>query len=199
VTRVDLDVHLPAIAAGDAAAFGQWMAAAERPLRQSLRSFARRVDVEAVLQEALLRAWNVAPRLERDGRPNALLRLTLRAARNLAIDETRRTRGAQMTGAAGGDDGEAGGDEAAVALAVTEAGRPDPWLRAAIATCHEGLPARPQQALATRLESRGSEPDETLAARLGMRLNAFLQNFTRARKLLAECLRAHGIDLKDFA
>ena len=31
--------------------------------------------------------------------------------------------------------------------------------------------------------------------RAGMSLNTFLQNFTRARKLLAECLGKRGIDL----
>ena len=30
-----------------------------------------------------------------------------------------------------------------------------------------------------------------------MRLNTFLQNFTRARKLLAECLRKRGVDLSE--
>jgi RNA polymerase sigma-70 factor (ECF subfamily) len=34
-----------------------------------------------------------------------------------------------------------------------------------------------------------------LAERLGMRLNTFLQNFTRARKLLAECLEKRKVDL----
>jgi hypothetical protein len=32
-----------------------------------------------------------------------------------------------------------------------------------------------------------------------MELNTFLQNFTRARKLLADCLRGRGIDLGDLA
>jgi RNA polymerase sigma-70 factor (ECF subfamily) len=36
-------------------------------------------------------------------------------------------------------------------------------------------------------------PDETLAEHLSMRLNTFLQNFTRARKLLAKCLEERGI------
>ena len=33
------------------------------------------------------------------------------------------------------------------------------------------------------------------AERLGMRLNTFLQNFTRARKLLADCLERQGVAL----
>ena len=38
-------------------------------------------------------------------------------------------------------------------------------------------------------------PDETLAERLSMRRNTFLQNVTRAKRALYECLRAKGIDL----
>ena len=34
-----------------------------------------------------------------------------------------------------------------------------------------------------------------LAERVGMRPNTFLQNITRARRLIAECLRRRGIDL----
>jgi RNA polymerase sigma-70 factor (ECF subfamily) len=52
---LDLDRHLPAIAAGDPDAFAPWVAGAEPALRDSLRPFAARVDTEAVLQEALLR------------------------------------------------------------------------------------------------------------------------------------------------
>jgi RNA polymerase sigma-70 factor (ECF subfamily) len=46
-----------------------------------------------------------------------------------------------------------------------------------------------------RLGSDGSRPDATLARGLGMRLNTYLQNIARARKLVAECLERHGIDL----
>jgi RNA polymerase sigma-70 factor (ECF subfamily) len=43
------------------------------------------------------------------------------------------------------------------------------------------------------LQSAGADDDLTLAETLGMRLNTFLQNFSRARKLLAECLGKRGI------
>src|SRR5688572_20626218 len=89
---MNLDVHLPDIVARDTHAFGAWMAGAEMPIRESLRSFARVIDVEAVLQEALLRVWQVAPRFVPDGAPNGLLRLGVRIARNLAISEVRRTK-----------------------------------------------------------------------------------------------------------
>ncbi len=184
----DLDVHLQAITLGDAGAFGRWLAGAEPPLRQSLRTFAARVDTEAVLQEALLRTWQVAPRHAPDGRPNSLLRLALRIARNLAIDEVRRARTAPTED-----------DALEQALAAAEptfvrAG-PDPLLRRVIDECRRLLPGKPAEALSARLATGGAEPDETLAERLGMRLNTFLQNFGRARKLLAECLAKHKVDL----
>ena len=86
----DLDVHLSAIQTGDAAAFGRWVAGAEVRLRLSLRRFATGCDTEAVLQETLLRVWQVAPRVEPDGSPNALLRFAIRVGRNTAISEIRR-------------------------------------------------------------------------------------------------------------
>jgi RNA polymerase sigma-70 factor (ECF subfamily) len=186
---VDLDVHFAALAAGDASAFARWLAGAEPCIRQSLRPFASRVDTEAALQEALLRTWQFAPRHTPDGRPNSLLRLALRIARNVALDEARRARVAPM-------DDEA--LEQALAAADLEARvpAPDPLLRRVIDECKKLLPAKPGEALAARLASGGAEPDETLAERLGMRLNTFLQNFTRARKLLAECLEKRKVNLE---
>ena len=66
-------------------------------------------------------------------------------------------------------------------------------LRAAIADCRDKLPPKPRQALDSRLASGGGRDDLELAASVGMRLNTFLQNFTRARQLLADCLRKRGI------
>lgn len=183
---MDLDVHLPAIQARDASAFGAWMASAEAPIRESLRSFAALVDVEAVLQEALLRVWQVAPRFVPDGAPNGLLRLGVRIGRNLAVSEVRRTRAKP-----------AEDDAIERALAEGEGAPPDaptdPLLRALIVECHEKLPDKPRQALDARLEAAGGTSDVDLAARLAMQKNTFLQNFTRARKMLAECLRRHGV------
>jgi len=70
-----------------------------------------------------------------------------------------------------------------------------PLLRAAIVTCLDALPAKPRQALDARLGSAGGRDDVELAESLGMKLNTFLQNFTRARQLLADCLRRRGIEL----
>jgi DNA-directed RNA polymerase specialized sigma24 family protein len=181
----DLDEHLPAIALGDADAFERWVAGAEATMRLTLRSFAASVDTEAVLQEALLRVWQVAPRFARDGAPNGLVRLGIRIARNLAVSEWRRLR----TGEALSELDE---DEPRLSKRVSP---PDPMLRSAILDCRGKLPDKPRQALDARLEGGGTTPDDVLAAQLQMRKNTFLQNFTRARKLLADCLRAHGIDL----
>ena len=83
--RVDLDEHLDEICEGNKLAFAAWLGGAEDTVRATLRSFARVIYVEAVLQESLLRVWQVAPRFDPDGRPNGLLRLAIRIARNLAI------------------------------------------------------------------------------------------------------------------
>lgn len=180
----DLDVHLAAIVAGDTRAFGRWLAGAEGTVRDSLRSFATAVDVEAVLQETLLRVWQVAPRFEPDGRPNGLLRLGIRIARNLAVSEVRRTRATPVDA-----------DDLEAALAVVEPDAPDPMLRRAIVECRDKLPAKPRQALDSRLASAGGHDDVELAESLGMKLNTFLQNFTRARQLLVDCLKRKGIAL----
>lgn len=182
----DLDVHLPAIASGDTAAFARWLSGAEPIVRASLRSFAARVDVEAVVQETLLRAWQVAPRVEPDGRPNGLLRVALRAARNLAIDDLRRT---------GRREEPVAPDHAAMQTAA-EAPQPvDPLLRRVIAACFEKLPAQPGAALRARLDAAGADADAALATRCQMRLNTFLQNVARARKHLLACLADNGVVL----
>jgi DNA-directed RNA polymerase specialized sigma24 family protein len=180
----DSDDDLAAIAAGDADAFARWLAHAELPLRRALRRFCTVVDTEAVLQEALLRVWQVAPRCQRDGRAHGLLRLAMRITQNLARSEARRHR---LLPVAAGDDL----PEPDVAPAPV----PDPTLRQALARCRDQLPPQPGRALLARLDDSGLHGDHELAARLGMRTNTFLQNITRARSLLAECLRRAGIDL----
>jgi DNA-directed RNA polymerase specialized sigma24 family protein len=90
--QADLDSLVPLIGAGSMEAFGRWMAGAEGRVTESLRSFAARVDTEAVLQETLLRVWQVAPRFVPDGKRDGLVRLAVRIARNLAVSELRRSR-----------------------------------------------------------------------------------------------------------
>lgn len=181
---------ISAIRAGDTTAFGRWLAGAEPRLRDSLRGLATQIDVESVLQEALLRVWQVAPRFVPDGQPDGLLRLALRIARNLAVDTLRRNRLEPR---------EADVLERLAAAAALVAPAPDRWsdpmLRRAIEECRRLLPERPAKALQARLEGGGIEPDERLAERLRMRRNTFLQNIVRARRHLAECLRRRGVDL----
>lgn len=180
----ELDALVPSIVAGDADAFGRWLAGAEPRLRASLSSFAEQVDVEAVLQECMLRVWQVAPRFVDDGRPDALVRLAIRIARNLALDDLRRRRVDPATTLQ---------LEAMTPPEVIAPG--DPKLREVIASCREKLPGKPAMALQARLDGAW-RPDAELADELGMKLNTFLQNFTRARRLLADCLSKHGIDVK---
>jgi DNA-directed RNA polymerase specialized sigma24 family protein len=181
---------LAAIGAGDATAFARWLAGAEDRLRGSLRSFAERVDVESVMQETLVRVWQVAPRVQPDGRADPLLRLAIRIARNLAISDLRRRRLEPVEPDAL--------DRLAVeaeALAPAPDRWRDPLLRRAIEDCSRRLPARPAAALNARLSSAGAEPDTRVAEQIGMRVNTFLQNVIRARRFLADCLRKRGIDL----
>lgn len=186
----DLDRHLPAIAAGDPDAFARWVAGAEPRVRSSLSSFAAAVDAEAVVQEALLRVWQVAPRFRPDGRPNGLLRLAVRIARNLAVSDLR-ARGRNVP------EDDAGLARLLDALAAADLPEwPDPLLRRLIEACREKLAGRPRAALEARLRAGGTELDAALAARLRMRLNTFLQNVTRARKALAECLKRGGVDVE---
>ena len=179
---------LPAIIAGDAEAFGQWVAGVESSLRRTLRPFAALVDTESVLQEALLRVWQVTPRFVSDGKPNALLRFAVTTTRNTAVSELRRAgpTAAQL-------------DALEHQLAAQEEiapAPPDPFLRAVIIECRKKLPRQPGLALEQRLASAGAEDDAVLAQRLGMTPNTFLQNFTRARKLLAQCLKTRGVELE---
>jgi RNA polymerase sigma-70 factor (ECF subfamily) len=189
---VDLDEHLAGIVERDEQAFARWIALAEPTIRASLRSFAAQVDTEAVLQETLLRVWQSAPRVERDRKPNSLLRFSFRVARNLAISEVRRARlrpaeaddmERKLNALSGGDGPEP----------------PDPMLRRLIKLCRDKLPPKPQRALDLRLSSSGGTSDKELAAKLGMTKNTFLQNFTRARKLLAKCLSDNGVSLEGCA
>ena len=115
----DGDALLPLIVAGDALAFGRWVAGAEPSLRACLRRYAALVDTEAVLQEALLRVWQVAPRFHSDGRPDSLLRFAAVTVRNVAISQLRRSRP------------ELAIDDEPVEPAVSSAA-PDPLLRAAV-------------------------------------------------------------------
>lgn len=182
----DLDVHLRGIAAREEQAFAAWLAGAEPAVRRALRSFAARVDVESVVQETLLRIWQVAPRHVPDGRPDSLLRLAHRIARNLALDEARRTRRERP----------AAGDMGAGEETVDPAPAPDPLLRRVLAACLRKLGGAPARALHARLFA-GGQRDEALAEHNGMAVNTFRQNVARARRAIAQCLARSGVALEE--
>jgi RNA polymerase sigma-70 factor (ECF subfamily) len=186
----DLDHHLAASTSGESEGFARWVARAEPVVRASVRPLAASVDAEAIVQETLLRVWQVIPRFAPDGRPNAFLRFALRVCRNLALDELRRLRAEP-------------GDMEMIERALESAGEvaepiePDPLLRRLLEECRGRLPAQPGRALAARLESHGTQPDRALAVSLGMQLNTFLQNVSRARRFLLQCLEEHGVHVSE--
>lgn len=169
--------------AGDVEAFTAWVRLAEMPLRRSLRSFARRVDVEAVLQEGLLRMWMLAPSLELTG-ASASLRYAFVLVRRLALSEERRTSRRREVPL---DD-----DTKVADLPVEAAPPPDPRLRAIILKCIQKLPVGPRTALLKRLEDDGT-PDRDRARALGMKPNTFFQNIVRARRSVRSCLEKNGV------
>jgi RNA polymerase sigma-70 factor (ECF subfamily) len=182
----DLDALHAAIAAGNSAAFGQFLGRAELTVRRSLKTFSTRVDTEAILQEAFLRLWQVAPRFTPDKKPNGLLRLLVRIAQNLALDEVKRRREVRI------DD-----DIAPPPELISPLVEVDPLLRDIVKRCFDRLPPQPSRALGARLESEGAEPDSVIAERIRMKPNTFFQNVARARRLLADCLQEHGVALPD--
>jgi DNA-directed RNA polymerase specialized sigma24 family protein len=181
-----LDSTFQKARAGDRMAFANWMGGVELPIRRALRPFARAVDVEAVVQEALLRMWLLSQdrRRELTGE-NASLRFALGLARNLARAEARRLGHETLLPPEGLPEPHADPEPPS-----------DPALRKAILACLERLAKKPAQAFGARLRA-GLSADAALAAQVGMTLNTFLQNIVRARKQLATCLSRKGISLED--
>jgi DNA-directed RNA polymerase specialized sigma24 family protein len=170
---------------GDVEAFANWMALVERPVRGSLRRFARAIDVESVLQETFLRMWIARQNPERAFTgENASLRFALRVARNVALEEVRRARGEHLVALEDLD------PSSEPSIGPTPPS--DPGLLRAIKDCVSHLRGKPRDALLARL-ARGHElHDRDLAASLGMAVNTFLQNVVRARKAVAVCLEGKG-------
>lgn len=185
-TLTEVDRLFAEARAGDLKSFERWMGSVELPIRLSLRRFARAVDVESVVQETLLRMWTLANDTERTLKgENASLRFALGVARNLARSEARRT-GREILLP----------PEDLPDVTVDPAPLPSPALRKVILECIEKLPPKPLAATRARL-TRAIMSDRDLATRLGMTLNTFLQNITRARKLILDCLKRHGVSLHE--
>jgi len=185
------DALFEAARGGSVDAFGAWAERVHLPLRRSLHAFASAVDVEVVVQETLLRMWQLA----RARRPvltgeNASLRFALGVARNVAREEARRARTGHLVPLEAW--------EATQASAVEPDPPPDLGLRRAIMECLARLPRKPGAALRARLLHGGEASDHALAATLAMSRNTFLQNIVRARRHLAACLRGRGIAVEGF-
>jgi RNA polymerase sigma factor (sigma-70 family) len=184
----DVDSLFQAAGRGDVAAFAGWMGRVERPIRLSLRSYARAVDVEGVVQETLLRMWLLARDPERSlTGDDASLRYAIGMARNIARSEARRL-----------------GREVHLPLddspeAVAPADPPsDPRLARFIQECFEKLSRKPREALLARVRYGATTPDRSVAKLLQMSPNTFWQNIARARRQLADCLRGKGVPLEEI-
>ena len=174
---------------GDQDAFARWMGLVEISLRRRLAKFARAVDVEVVVQETFLRMWLVAlDRTRALEGENASLRFASAIAQNVAREEVRRTRHERFV------------DPRDLEKLQNEWVNPevvDPALRNSIDTCIERLPAQPKRALEARIRD-GHLPDRDLAQGVRMKLNTFLQNIVRARRLVGDCLEQRGVRLSEF-
>jgi len=183
---VNLDAAFKRAELADAEAFGVWAGMVENPLRKHLARFARYVDVEAVLQETLLRMWlfvcDSSRRLEGE---NASLKFAYGVARNVAREEARCNGLGKFVDEKDLDHIPEPGFEPEL---------PDPALRKAILLCIGRLPAQPKAALRARIQHEDM-PDRELAEMQRMKLNTFLQNIVRARKFMAECLESRGVRL----
>ncbi|RMH31189.1 MAG: sigma-70 family RNA polymerase sigma factor [Planctomycetota bacterium] len=159
------------------------IAAAEPRIRLSLFRFCRFVDTEVVVQETLLRMWQLAPRFTPDGKPDAMLRYAIRTAHNRAVSEARRSRTQNPTDLPDPTE-----------LGMIDTPHSEPELREAVGGCLKELPRRPRSAIRARLREAHVR-DEVLAEGLGMTVNTFFQNIRQARLALLECLHRHGFAL----
>jgi len=182
-----IDAAFAKARAGGHEAFADWMGGVELPIRLSLRRFAQAVDVEAVVQETLLRMWLLSQEKGRElSGENASLRFAIGVARNIARSEARRWGREQLLP-----------PEDLPEAAVDPEPPSDPGLRRAITECLARVAAKPRKALRARMDFGGLMPDRDIAQSLRMTLNAFLQNIVRARRQVAACLGRKGISLEE--
>jgi RNA polymerase sigma-70 factor (ECF subfamily) len=186
----DIEALFAVAREGDEQSFGDWMGRVERPIHDSLKRFARVVDLEVVMQETFARMWVLArdPSRPLEG-PNASLRFAIRVARNVALEEIRRARLGWMTSFVDLD--------VPPEPAVFDDPPADPGLARIIESCIEALPKRPREAILARIRMGGIAPDRALAEMMRMTVNTFLQNIVRARALLARCFEKHGVALEE--
>lgn len=185
-------VEWRAIAGRDQEVFAKWLSRNESTLRRRLHSFATRVDVEAVLQEAALLLWERTAAalpdglraIEPDGKPGFLYRWTVTVATNRALNRQERARREQPL-----EDAEDAGSQPSL---------PDPILRNRLTQCIEKLSRSLRAALVGRIRDRGQHSDKDLAVSLGIAYDAFRTNLHRARKAVEKCLDSHGINFREY-
>lgn len=185
----DYDVEvaeLTAIARGDREAFCRCFARCEIALKRALRGFAQVVDVEAIVQDTGIRLSEHASRIEPRRPAGFVLRWALAVALNAARTQARRAGRLVPL------------DVHPDALRSVVSLTSDPFLRARIRQCREGLPANPRRVLARRLADAGQHSDRELAGEMGMTFDAFRQNLARARRALEHCLRESGVDVRKY-
>jgi DNA-directed RNA polymerase specialized sigma24 family protein len=184
VTTID-DAFEEACLVGDEG-FARWMSLVERPLRASLRRFARAVDVEVVMQETFLRMWiAVNDRTRTFVGDNATLRFALRVGRIVALEEMRAGRHEKLMPLEDLDP--------SLEPEVPPEPVKDEGLLHAIRDCIDRLTGAPKRALLARLHGGHRHDDRMLASIVRMQPNTFLQNIVRARKAVADCLAEKGL------
>ena len=184
----EIDALFARVRAGDVVAFGKWMGRVERPIRESLRRFARAVDVESIMQETLLRMWLLATRERRELQgADASLRFAIGMARNLARNEARRMGRVQILP-----------PEEMPEDPQDPPPSPDPGLAAAIRECMSRLTAKLREVLMARIARGAFEHDREIAGGLNMKPNTFLQNIVRARQQMRKCLESRGVPLGEI-
>ena len=119
---------------------------------------------------------------------SASLKFAFRVARNVAREELRRCRHDRLVNLDVLEDLPEG---------RYEPDPPDPALRQAIRECLDRLPTKPRNAMKARVQA-GAQLDRDLAAGLRMKVNTFLQNIVRARRLLRDCLGQRGVRIEEM-
>ncbi len=184
----EIDSLYQAACRGDQQALAAWMGRVERPIRLSLESYARAVDVEGIVQETLflmlLRARDGGRQLTGE---DASLKFAIGMARKLAKSQARKL-----------------GRE--IYLPTEDLPEPqaildppsDPLLARAIRECFAKLTRQPRRALQAQILHDSDLDGRRIAKRVGMTANTFWQNIKRARRQLADCLRDKGVPLEEI-
>jgi DNA-directed RNA polymerase specialized sigma24 family protein len=187
---IDYDLEVAewqAIVRRDEDAFKRWLERTHIHLRLSLRSFATAVDVEVVVQETAIRVWERASTIVPDGSPAFLTRWAATVARNNARNAVKRAqREVPLHQAADRPE--------------TQIGRAgvDPFLRTRLHGCRERLPDALRRVIDMILADGGQRSARECATAGRMSYDAFRQNLARGRRALENCLREHGIEIREY-